>query len=130
VECIKKRHLTQFARESWARKVWHARFSSDQYEMSYEKIIFFWNAVYSTAIYYGFWFTEFLINFSATKLRFKSNLLCIEKIETSTMLLFTYNRYHGVKTISPNHTFVPIPALLVKNTLRLLIRAGIDTTVW
>jgi hypothetical protein len=31
--------------------------------------------------------------------------------------------------ISPIHTFVNIPALLLKNTLRVLIRAGILTKV-
>ena len=31
--------------------------------------------------------------------------------------------------ISPIHTFVNIPALLLKNTLRFLIRAGILTKV-
>ena len=33
-------------------------------------------------------------------------------------------------SISPIHTFVNIPALLIKNTLRYLIRAGIFTKVW
>ena len=32
-------------------------------------------------------------------------------------------------SISPIHTFVNIPALLLKNTLRFLIRAGILTKV-
>ena len=32
--------------------------------------------------------------------------------------------------ISPIHTFVNIPVLLLKNTLRFLIRAGILTKVW
>jgi hypothetical protein len=32
--------------------------------------------------------------------------------------------------LSPIHTFVNIPALLLKNTLRFLIRAGILTKVW
>jgi hypothetical protein len=32
--------------------------------------------------------------------------------------------------ISPIHTFVNIPALLLKNTLRFLMRAGILTKVW
>ena len=32
--------------------------------------------------------------------------------------------------ISPIHTFVNIPALLLKNKLRFLIRAGIFTKVW
>ena len=31
---------------------------------------------------------------------------------------------------APIHTFVNIPALLLKNTLRFLIRAGIFTNVW
>ena len=33
-------------------------------------------------------------------------------------------------TVSPIHTFVNIPALLLKNTLRFLIRDGIFTKVW
>jgi hypothetical protein len=33
-------------------------------------------------------------------------------------------------SISPIYTFVYIPALLLKNTLRFLIRAGIFTKVW
>ena len=36
----------------------------------------------------------------------------------------------GSQYISPIHTFVNILALLIKNTLRFLIRAGIFTKVW
>jgi hypothetical protein len=36
----------------------------------------------------------------------------------------------GSQYISPIHTFVNIPALLLKNTLRFLIKAGIFTKVW
>jgi hypothetical protein len=40
---------------------------------------------------------------------------------------FNFNLYLNISLI---HTFVNIPALLLKNTLRFLIRAGILTKVW
>ena len=38
--------------------------------------------------------------------------------------------FNNLNCISPIHTIVNIPALLLKNTLRFLIRAGILTKVW
>ena len=47
----------------------------------------------------------------------------VNTVETKSMLAYLLH------IISPIHTFVNIPALLLKNTLRFLITAGILTKV-
>jgi hypothetical protein len=66
------------------------------------------------------------------ELRFQRWKKIIFEITINFQTLFDGNWPNCISggIISPIHTFVNIPALILKNTLRFLIRAGILTKVW